>query len=127
MVRDRLGHGVDAMQHPARHEEPAGEAQDDDQRDRPLPGGEDDFVEPLPLLEIAADQQAEAARQLEHAHQRVVLGAFRIVEPAIDRFGPAGVFEHALTEQADVAGKPVAAERGRRDRGSIPAGAPRAR
>ena len=86
----RLGHGVDAAQHAARDEEAAGQPQDDDQRDRPAPGGENDVVEPLALLEIAADQQAEAARQLEHAHQRVMLGAFGIVEPAIDRFGPAG-------------------------------------
>ena len=77
-----------------------------------MPGGENDVVEPLALLEIAADQQAKAARQLEHAHQRVMLGAFGIVEAAIDRFGPAGVLEHALAEQADVAGKPVAGERG---------------
>ena len=28
-------------------------------------------IEPLALVEIAADQQAEAARQLEHPHQRV--------------------------------------------------------
>ena len=87
----RLGHGVDAAQHAARDEEAAGQAQDDDQRDRPLPGGEDDVVEPLALLEIAADQQAKAARQLEHAHQRVMLGAFGIVEAAIDRLGPAGL------------------------------------
>ena len=104
-------------------EEAAGEPEHDDQRDRPLAGGEDDVVEPLALLEIAADQQAKAARQLEHAHQRVMLGAFRIVEAAIDGLGPAGVFEHALAEQADVAGKPVAGERRRRDRGSSPAAA----
>ena len=104
----RLGHGVNAAQHAARDEEAASQPQDDDQRDRPLPGGKNDVVEPLPLLEIAADQQAEAARQLEHAHQRVMLGAFGIVEAAIDRFGPAGMLEHALAEQADVAGKPVA-------------------
>ena len=108
----RLGHGVDAAQHAARDEEAAGQPEHDDQRDRPLPGGENDVVEPLALLEIAADQQAEAARQLEHAHQRVMLGAFRIVEAAIDRLGPAGVLEHALAEQADIAGEPVAAERG---------------
>ena len=104
----RLGHGVDAAQHAARDEEAAGQPQDDDQRDRPLPGGKNDVVEPLALLEVAADQQAEAARQLEHAHQRVMLGAFGIVEAAIDRFGPAGLLEHALAEQADIAGKPVA-------------------
>ena len=79
--------------------------------DRPLAGGQDDVVEPLALLEIAADQQPEAARQLEHPHQRVMLGAFGIVEPAIDRFGPADVLQHALAQQADIAGEPVAAER----------------
>ena len=119
----RLGHGVNAAQHAARDEEAAGQPQDDDQRDRPLPSGENDVVEPLPLLEIAADQQAKSARQLEHAHQRVMLGAFGIVEAAIDRFGPAGMLEHALAEQADIAGEPVAAERRRGDRGSIPADA----
>ena len=69
-----LGHGVDAPQHAAGDEEAAGEAEHDDDRDRPAPGREHDVVEPLALLEIAADQQAEAAGQLEHPHQRVVLG-----------------------------------------------------
>ena len=78
------------LQHAARDEESAGKPEDDDERDRPVPGGSDDVVEPLALLEIAADQQPEAAGKLKHPHQRVVLGAFGIVEPAIDRLGPAG-------------------------------------
>ena len=57
----RLGHGVDAPQHAPRDEEAAGQPQHDDERDRPVPGRDDDVVEPLALFEIAADQQAEAA------------------------------------------------------------------
>ena len=38
------------------------------------PAAMHDVVEPLALLEVAADQQAEAARKLEHPHQRAMLG-----------------------------------------------------
>ena len=35
-----------------------------------------------------------------------------IVEAAIDRLGPAGLVEHACAERADIAGEPLAGERG---------------
>ena len=72
------------------------------------PAREHDVVQALALLEIAADQQAEAAGQLEHAHQGVMLGAFGLVEPAIGGLGPAGLFEHARRQRADIAGEPLA-------------------
>ncbi len=53
------------------------------ERDRPAAGVHDDVVEPLALLEIAADQQAKAAGQLDHPHQRVVLGVVLLADPAI--------------------------------------------
>ena len=90
-----LGHGVDALEHAARDEEAAGEPEHDDDGDRPAAGRQDDVVQPLALLEVAADQQPEAAGRLEHPHQRVMLGAVRVVEPAIGRLGPAGLLEHA--------------------------------
>ncbi len=91
-VARRLGHGVDAVQHAPRDEEAAGEAEHDHDRHRPTPRREHDVVEPLALLEVAADQQAEAAGQFEHAHQRVVLGTvriFRLVKPPVGGLGPA--------------------------------------
>ena len=69
-----IGHGVDALEHAAGHEEAAGEAEHDDRRQRPAAGGEHDVVQAIALFEIASDQQTEAARQLEHPHQRAVLG-----------------------------------------------------
>ncbi|MBN8906756.1 MAG: hypothetical protein J0H99_09075 [Rhodospirillales bacterium] len=59
-----------------------------------MPGGEDDIVEPLALLEIAPDQQAKAAGKLEHPHQRVMLGAGEAVGAAsltqLDCTAPSG-------------------------------------
>ena len=56
-----LGHGVDALEHAARDEKSAGEAKHDHQRDRPAPGVDNDVIEPLALIEIAADEQAKSA------------------------------------------------------------------
>ena len=85
-----VGHGVDAPEHPACDEEAAGDAEHDHERDRPAAGADDDVVQPLALLEIAADQQAEAAGKLHHAHQRVVLGCGVVVlDAAIGGLGPA--------------------------------------
>ena len=73
---------------------------------------EHDVVEPLALLQVAPDQQPEAARQLEHAHQRAMrLGAFALVEPAIDGLGPARLSSTPGRQRADIAGEPVAARR----------------
>ena len=54
------GHGVDALQHPARDEDAAAEAEHDDDQHRPLRGLGDDAEQPPPLVEVAADQQPEA-------------------------------------------------------------------
>ena len=69
-----FGHGIDASQHAAGDKQPAGETEHDDDGDRPAAGRQHDVIEPLALVEIAADQQAEPAGQLEHAHQRMMLG-----------------------------------------------------
>ena len=69
------------------------------------------MIEPLALLEIATDQQPEAARQLEHPHQRVVFGALRLLLAPVDRFGPARLVEDARCERADIAGQSLALER----------------
>ena len=53
------GHGVDPPQHPPRHEDAAADAEHDDDQQRPLRGFGDDAEQPPPLLEVAADQQAE--------------------------------------------------------------------
>ncbi len=76
------------------------------------------------LLEVAPDQQAEAAGQAHHADQRVVLRFLRLVEPAIARLGQAGLVEHARLQRADVAGEPFAGRRG--DQVEVGAGPARA-
>ena len=58
------GHGVDAPQHPPRDEDAAAEPEHDDDQQRPLRGLRDDAEQPPAFLEIAADQQPEAAGQL---------------------------------------------------------------
>ena len=61
-----------------------------------LAGADDDVVQPLALLEIAADQQPESAGKLQHAHQRVMLGrAVAVVDAAVGGLGPARLVEHA--------------------------------
>ena len=70
-----LGHRVDALEHAPRDEEAAGEPKHDHDRERPAAGRDDDVVQPLALLEVASDQQAEAAGKLDDPHQRVVLAA----------------------------------------------------
>ncbi len=67
---------------------------------------------PLALFEVAPDQQADAARQPRHPHQRVVLGRFGLLEPAIGGLDPALPFEDAGLKRADIAGKPLAGRRG---------------
>ena len=106
-----FGHGVDAAQHAAGDEQPAGKTEHEHDGDRPASGVEDDVIEPLALVEIAADQQAETAGKLEHPHQRVVVGMFGrlgFVEPAIDRLGPARIVEDARRQRRDVAGQRLA-------------------
>src|SRR5664280_746721 len=73
------------------------------------------MIEPLALVEIAADQQAEAAGKLEHLHQRGMvgmLGGLRFVEPAVDGLGPARIVENARRQRGDVAGERLAGEGG---------------
>src|ERR1035441_1848787 len=85
-----LGHGVDAAQHAAGDKQPANEAEHDHEGDRPASGRQHNVIEPLALVEIAADQQAEAAGKLEHLHQRGMVGmlrGLRFVEPAVDGLG----------------------------------------
>ena len=91
-------HGIDSREHTACDKETAGEAQHDDDRDRPLARGTDDVEKPFAFFQVTADQQAEAAGELEHPHQRVMLGAVRIVEPAIHGFCPARRFHHTFGE-----------------------------
>ena len=107
----RLGHGVDAAEHAPADEEAAGEPEHDDQRQRPLPGIGNDAEQPLALLEIAADQEAEAAGQLHYLYQRAVLGALRRFEPAIVGFEPTRMIEHARLERADIAGEALPGRR----------------
>ena len=93
-----LGHSIDAAQHATRHEQAAGKAENDDDRDRPAPGIEHDVIKSLALVKIAADQHAETAGQLKHAHQRMMIGmilVLRLVETAIAALGPAGRVERA--------------------------------
>ena len=75
IVARGVGHGVDALEHPPRHEEPAGDPEHHHDRQRPAAGREHDVVQALALFEIAPDQQAETARQLKHPDQGVVLAA----------------------------------------------------
>ncbi len=105
-------HGIDPREHTACNKETAGEAQHDDDRDRPLARGTDDVEKPFAFFQVTADQQAETAGELEHPHQRVMLGAVRIVEPAIHGFCPARRFHHAFGERTDVASQALAVEGG---------------
>ena len=123
----RFGHRVDALEHATGDEEAAGDTQHDDDRRATSGRREDDVVQPLALLEIAADQQTEAARQLKHAHQGVMLGvASRLVEAAVGGLGPARPVENAGRQRADIAGERPRPPGWSRDRGSTPAGATRA-
>ena len=104
-------HRIDAAKHAAGDEQPAGQPQHDHDGDRPASGGDDNVIEPLALIEIAADQQSEAAGKLEHACQRVVLGTFRglgFVEPVIGGLGPARIVEDAGLQRGDVSGQRLA-------------------
>ena len=83
------GHGVDAPQHPPRDKDAAAEAEHDHDQHRPLRGLRDDAEQPPALLEIAADQQPEAAGQFGDAHQRAMIGGVLIVEPAVGGLRPA--------------------------------------
>ena len=112
MVCAVVGHGLDAVEHAPADEEAAGQPQDDDQRQRPLPGIGDDAEQPLAFFEVAPDQKAEAAGQLHHLHQRAMIVAFRRFEAAVIGFEPARMIEHAGLQRADIAGKPFACRRG---------------
>ena len=116
MMRARgFGHGVDAAQHAARDEQAAGEAQHDHDGDRPAPGREHDVVEPLALVEIAPDQQAETARQAgtrAPARDAPGVGRLGFVEPPVDGFGPARIVEDARRQRGDVAGERLAVKGG---------------
>ncbi len=102
-----LGHRVDAPEHPAGDEQTARHPEHDHDRERPAAGREHDLAQALALLEVAADQQAKTRRELEHAHQRVVLCAVVIVEAAIGGLGPAWGLEDAGRERADIAREPL--------------------
>ncbi len=115
----RPGHGVDPLEHPPGDEEAAGEAEHHHDGDRPAAGRHDDVVEPLALVEIAADQKAEPAGKLEHAGQRLMLVLLRFVEPPVGGLRPAGLVEDARRQRADIAGEPLA----RRGGDEIEAGA----
>ena len=73
----RVRHRVDALEHPPRHEQAAGDPEHDDDRQRPAAGGDHDVVQPLALLEVAPDQQTEAGRQLKHPDQGLMLARRR--------------------------------------------------
>src|SRR6185312_10430695 len=63
---------------------------------------------PLAFLEIAADQQPEAARKLEYTDLRFMLRTmrrFRFVQPPIGRFRPPRFVENARRKRGDVAGQ----------------------
>ena len=64
------------------------------------------------LLEVAPDQQPEAAGQFGDAHQRAVIGGVLLVEPAIGGLRPAGGRHHAGRQRADVAGDRLPGRRG---------------
>ena len=69
-------------------------------------------LQALALLEVAPDQQPEAAGKLDdHAPARGARCAVRVLEPAIDGLGPARLVEHAGGERADIAGEPLAGRR----------------
>ena len=70
------GHGVDPPQHPPRHEDAAADAEHDDDQQRPLRGFGDDAEQPPPLLEVAADQQAETVGEFGDAHQRAMIARY---------------------------------------------------
>src|SRR5262249_3284791 len=90
----RLGHSVNALEHPPSDEQPAGQAKHDHDGQGPAARGENDIAQPLAFLEIAPYQKAKAAWQLKHADQGVMLGAIRIDERPIRRLGPAGSLEY---------------------------------
>ena len=108
----RVGHRVDALEHAAADKESADEPEHDDDRERPAPGIGDDAVEALALLEVAPDQQAEAAGQFHHLHQRAMLDVVGLFDAAIGGFEPTRMVEHARLERADIAGKPLPVRRG---------------
>src|SRR5262249_10899630 len=80
----------------------------DHDRNRPAPGRKHDIVETLTLVEIASNQQAETARQLEDAHKRVMfrmIGSIRFVEPFVYSLRPARIVERARRQGRDIAGE----------------------
>ena len=106
------GHGIDPPQHPPRDEDAAAEAEHDDDQHRPLRGLGDDAEQPPPLLQIAPDQEPEAAGQFGDAHQRAVIGGVLLVKPPIGGLGPAGGRHHARRQRADIAGDGLPVRRG---------------
>src|SRR5262249_19545392 len=100
-----VGHGVDPAQNPAADEEAAADPQHHDDSHRPAAGYHDDVVDAFALLDVAADQEMEAAGQFGDQHQGVVLGSFRGIEPAIGGLDPAGPIEDSRLERSHVAGK----------------------
>ena len=72
----------------------------------------DDAEQPPPLLQVAPDQQAEAAGELGDAHQRAMIGGVLLVEPAIGGLRPAGRRHHARRQRADIAGDRLPRRRG---------------
>jgi hypothetical protein len=63
----------------------------------------DNAEHPPAFLEIASDQQPEAAGQLGDAYQRAMIGAVLLVQPPIGGFRPSGGRHDARRERADIA------------------------
>jgi hypothetical protein len=97
------GHGINPLQHPPRDENAADDAEHDDDQHRPLCRLRDDDEHATPLVEVAPDQEAKAAGQLDDAHQRAMVGPVLVLEPTVGGLGPAFGCNHARRERADIA------------------------
>ena len=84
------GHGIDPPQHPPRDEDAAAKAEHDHDQHRPLRRLGDDAEQPPPFLQIAPDQQPEAAVELGDQHQRAMVGGVLVIKPPVGGLGPSG-------------------------------------
>ena len=106
------GHRIDPPQHAPRNKDTAAEAKHDHDQQRPLRRIRDNAKQPPPFVQIAPDQETEAAGQFGDAHQCAMIGGVLLVKPPVGGFGPARFRHHARCQRADIAGERLSRRRG---------------
>ena len=102
----------DALQHAARPEPAREPAENEDDEQRPARRAADHDAQPLALLDIAPDQQAEAGRQHEDAHDRPARAVHGLAGAGIFDLRLARPVECAGRQRLDIAGDALADRRG---------------